>query len=405
MIGSQLSEGFGPFLLLADHLTKYSSLLDSSHLHIVSFDVPFPVDYGGVIDVFFKIKALSEAGIKIHLHCFQYGRKAAPELNELCEVIHYYPRKKIYTGLVSRVPYIVGSRINPDLLERLSSDSHPILFEGLHTCAYLDHPLLAGKIKAVRMHNVEWQYYRGLFDHSTETLKSIYYAVESKRLQRYESVLVHANHIFAISKTETEYLESRYPQTSLIFPFHGVASRSAKPGFGSYMLYHGNLSVPENEEAVDWLIQNVKPTADFPLLIAGKKPGAKMKAAITGLSGFELIENPSGTQMDALIAGAHIHILPAFQSTGVKLKLVKSLFQGRFVLTNPQMVEGTGLESVCIIFKRARDMGNQIEILKLQSFTEEEIARRKALLSGFDDEKGAEAIIQVLFPQKTQVTE
>ncbi len=27
------------------------------HIHLISFDVPFPADYGGVIDVFYKIKA------------------------------------------------------------------------------------------------------------------------------------------------------------------------------------------------------------------------------------------------------------------------------------------------------------------------------------------------------------
>ena len=45
------------------------------HLHIVSFDVPWPANYGGVIDVFYKVKALSAKGIRIHLHAFEYGRE------------------------------------------------------------------------------------------------------------------------------------------------------------------------------------------------------------------------------------------------------------------------------------------------------------------------------------------
>ena len=36
------------------------------HLHIISFDVPYPANYGGVIDVFYKLKALHAEGIKIH---------------------------------------------------------------------------------------------------------------------------------------------------------------------------------------------------------------------------------------------------------------------------------------------------------------------------------------------------
>jgi hypothetical protein len=372
--------------------------MEAKILHIVSFDVPYPPDYGGVMDVFYKIRALHEAGVRIKLHSFQYGRRAAAELEKYCSEIHYYPRKKIYTGIVSRVPYIVGSRINPELLERLASDGHPVLFEGLHTCAYLDHPILKSKLKAVRMHNVEWQYYRGLFDHSTETLKTIYYAVESKRLQRYESVLVHADHIFAISKTETEYLESRYPQTSLLFPFHGVSGESAGAGTGKFMLYHGNLSVPENEEAVNWLIQHLETDEDFPMIIAGKKPGQTLKNSINGKSGFRLIENPSAGEMENLIKEAQLHILPAFQSTGVKLKLLRSLFSGRFVLSNPMMLEGTGLEDLCLIFKRPSELNALIKEYQNALYSPDLFSRRAELLKNFDDRKGAEQIIRTLFP-------
>ena len=56
------------------------------NLNLISFDVPYPPDYGGVIDVFYKIKALYALGIRVHLHCFEYGRKGADELKEICEI-------------------------------------------------------------------------------------------------------------------------------------------------------------------------------------------------------------------------------------------------------------------------------------------------------------------------------
>ena len=373
--------------------------MEEKHIHIVSFDIPFPPDYGGVIDVFYKIKALSSLGVKIHLHCFQYGRKKSGILEALCHQVFYYPRKRIYTGIVSRVPYIVGSRINPDLLERLSLDKFPILFEGLHTCAYLDHPLLALKIKAVRMHNVEWQYYRGLFDYSTDALKSIYYAVESKRLHRFESVLIHANHIFGISKTETEYLINRYPQTTLLFPFHGVGIDYNQQGTGKFALYHGNLSVPENEEAVYWLLQHAEVDEAFPLIIAGKKPNPKLKAVIEEKVGFKLVENPNDREMDQLISNAQIHILPTFQSTGVKLKLIKSLFRGRFVIVNPEMVEGTGLEELCYIFKNPEGLNKLMSELKTKDYSETESSRRQNFLAPYNDSKSAQIILQHILPE------
>src|SRR5690606_19384349 len=121
-----------------------------------------PPDYGGVIDVFYKIKALHDAGVKVHLHSFHYGRDEAEDLNRYCHSVHYYPRKKFFQAIYSSVPYIVGSRQSDDLLSVLAQDDYPVLFEGLHTCFYLNHPTLKNRVKAVRMHNIEWDYYNSL---------------------------------------------------------------------------------------------------------------------------------------------------------------------------------------------------------------------------------------------------
>ena len=66
------------------------------HLHVVSFDVPFPANYGGIIDVFYRIKTLSESGVKIHLHCFEYSRNRIrpKELEDICFSVDYYQRKE-----------------------------------------------------------------------------------------------------------------------------------------------------------------------------------------------------------------------------------------------------------------------------------------------------------------------
>ena len=100
-------------------------------LHVVSFDVPFPPDYGGAIDVFFKLKALQKQGIRIILHCFVYGRQKANILEDICEKVFYYERKKIWNARPFSYPYIVSSRQNDALLKNLCHTKVPILFEGL----------------------------------------------------------------------------------------------------------------------------------------------------------------------------------------------------------------------------------------------------------------------------------
>jgi hypothetical protein len=64
----------------------------SKTLHIICHDVPWPADYGGVVDLFYKIKTLHEEGVKIRLHCFDYGRGQQNELNKYCEEVNYYKR-------------------------------------------------------------------------------------------------------------------------------------------------------------------------------------------------------------------------------------------------------------------------------------------------------------------------
>ena len=44
-------------------------------IHVVAFDVPYPADYGGVIDIYHKVEALHHQGIEVILHMYQYGRE------------------------------------------------------------------------------------------------------------------------------------------------------------------------------------------------------------------------------------------------------------------------------------------------------------------------------------------
>ena len=132
--------------------------INTTHVHIVCLDVPYPADYGGVYDLFYKIKALYQLGVKIHLHCFEYGRGRQPELDLYCHEVQYYEREKLTTGIPLRLPYIVTSRINPLLIKNLLKDHYPILLEGVHCTYYLYHGELNGRKVLVRLHNVEFEY-------------------------------------------------------------------------------------------------------------------------------------------------------------------------------------------------------------------------------------------------------
>jgi hypothetical protein len=368
------------------------------HLHIVAFNIPYPPDYGGVIDVYYKIKALHDLGVKVHLHCYHYGREQSAELETICESVQYYERKKFYQAMYSSVPYIVGSRQSGELLENISADGYPVLFEGLHTCFYLSHPSIRTKIKAVRMHNVEWEYYKSLKEAERNFLIKFYFNVEANRLKKFEEELRHADRVFAISKSDYEYLRQSYENIDFISAFHSNETVTSKTGKGDYVLYHGNLGVVENNQAAIFIVKKIAAELKLPFIIAGKNPTDALKKEVKKYPHVQLIENPTFEKISELLANAHINFLTTFQNTGIKLKLLNSLYRGRFCLVNSKMVNNTGLESLCIVEDNPNATKRLIEDMMNISFDTHSINRRKLLLdSHFSNESHAEKIINSIW--------
>jgi CO dehydrogenase/acetyl-CoA synthase epsilon subunit len=372
-------------------------ILENQHLHIISFDVPYPANYGGVIDVYYKIRALHSQGIRIHLHCFEYGRAEARNLESLCEKVYYYKRKMSKKYLLNTLPFVVVTRYSPKLLENLQRDSHPILFEGLHSCYHLDSPSLKDRLRIVRMHNIEHDYYLNLEKVEKSIFRKFYFGMEAKKLQRFEKVLSGASAIAAISEGDCQSLRTRYNNVHHITAFHPNEKVNVLEGRSDYCLYHGNLEVGENNEAALFLVKNVFSKLNIPLVIAGKKPSQELTETVKLHSNISIRANINTKEIDALIRNAQINVLPTFQATGIKLKLLAALFSGRHCIVNTPMIVNTGLESLCSVRDSAEDMMEEVQKLFERSFDRAEILKREAILSQeFSNEKNVEKLIALL---------
>ncbi len=354
------------------------------YLHIICLDIPYPADYGGVFDLFYKIKSLYNAGIKIHLHCFEYGRARQTELNKYCSTVQYYQRATGLAGFSMKLPYIVSSRRNAALLENLLVDDHPILAEGIH-CSYLltDERFKERRV-IVRLHNVEYLYYHQLAHSTSSITKKIYYAFESRALYRYEKSIANKIAFLAVSEHDMIVYQNEFGAKDIEYlpvflPYSEVSSRE---GTGCYCLYHGNLSVAENEKAVLWLLTHVFKGEESSLVIAGKNPSRRLQSAVSRTTNSCLVANPTEHQLQDLIFKAQINILPSFNKTGIKLKLLNALFNGRHCVVNEAATAGTSLDAVCHVGKTAGEIKSKIAELKHQPFGDEEITRRKRLLEG-----------------------
>jgi glycosyltransferase involved in cell wall biosynthesis len=372
---------------------------EKPEVHVVAFDIPVPVNYGGAIDIYFKIKALHKLGIGVHLHCFQYGREKAPELEAICTSVNYYPRDISKTNLFNRRPYIVATRNSPELTRNLLKDHHPILLEGLHTCYYLEEPLLKKRRRIVRTHNIEHEYYGGLAKVERNIFKRYYFMNEASKLKRYEQVLHMASGIAAISRNDQEYFSQNYRNVQTITAFHPQEEVSILPGRGDYALYHASLDVGENNEAALFLTREVFNDLDIPLIIAGNKPSKELRETVEQYPNVKLQLGLGSEEITDLVRNAQLNILPTFQATGIKLKLLLALYAGRYCVVNTPMVCHTGLEELCVIRDTPSELKRAVTECFQNEFPLEEVERRKKILvsNGFSNSYNASALVDMLF--------
>ena len=370
-------------------------------LHLVSFDIPWPANYGGVMAVFYQLQALHRLGAQVSLHCFQYGgRTPQAELDKYCERVYYYARPRSLWHQLSAEPFIVRTRKHLALLRHLVDDDAPILFEGIHTAGWLSHPLLRERKKVLRMHNVEWQYYAHLARLAALPAQRLYLQIESWRLRRVEKRLLPlVSDLLALSPSERDYFAQHYPVRVHYLPaFHPYEQVSSWPGRGNYVLFHGKLSVPDNESAALWLLEEVFAyLPDVAFVVAGMAPSARLRAAVARRPNAALVADPDEAQMDALLRQAHANVLVSFQSSGVKLKLLSALFRGRHCIANRHVLAGTPLHTLCRVADSALEIRRAVQAAVEAPFTEDELAQRKRVLEAhYSNRANAQRLLAIL---------
>jgi len=372
--------------------------LEAQHLHIVTHDVPWPADFGGLTDLFWKLKALQQAGIKIHLHCFTQGRAPQPVLLQYCASVNYYKRERNISGFSFRLPFIVSSRKSRLLIENLKRDNYPVLLEGIHCTWPLFAGELAGRKVLVRLHNVEYAYYHQLAQNENHFLKRFYFNRESKLLKRYEKKLAPLATFLSVSETDKDLYHALYASAAVHFlpVFLPWTLATGKETKGCFCLYHGNLSINENEKAVEWLLDVFKQST-LNIVFAGKAPSHRLQQLVEANPQCCIVANPTDAELQDMIGKAQVHLLPAFNVTGVKLKLLNAFFNGKHCLVNKAAVAGSGLENYCTLAETAAAFKQEALRLFETAFTEAEQQERQGLLQSlYNNEMNAQRLLTFL---------
>ncbi len=368
-------------------------------MHLVAFDNPYPPDYGGAIDIFYKLKYLAEKKIEVVLHFFVYGRSDIDPLRKFAAEIHVYPRNKKLTNFFFVRPFIVQSRRDNELLKNLSQDDLPVLFEGIHTTYFAENLKNRKKI-FLRAHNLEQDYYYGLSRVETNPFKKLFFYCEHFKLKSYEKKISPLfSSIFSVNPKEAEWFSGFNSQTFWLPVFHPFEKIEIIPETINMVLFHGNLTVAENEHAVLFLWEKVMKHLPYPFYVSGKNPSGRLKRLAQNHKQFVLKPNPTDIELEQMIRKAKVHLFYSEQNTGVKLKLLHALFRGKHIVSNRTIVDHSRLEPLVHIANSPEKMREKITQLMDDPFHADEIIdkRQKILHAFYDNRKNVQKLIEHVF--------
>ena len=337
-------------------------------------------------------------GVKIHLHVFVYERATSDELLKYCETVQYYKRKNKFLTALHYIPQMTFSRRNSLLVANLKKDNYPILLEGFQSSYILNLNDFSERITLLRVHNIEQNYYRGLAKSEQNWLKKIYYKIETFKLKIYEKTIIKVSHILTISPFETAYFNEKYNIKAHYIPvFHKYDTVKILSSKGKHILYHGDLRIADNIKACLFLIDVFK-TLNYTLNIASSTNNELVLNKVKAQKNINFISISTDNQeeLDQLLAETHLNILPTFQQTGIKLKLIYALYASRFCLVNDKMVAKTGLESTCVVANSVTEFRTAINELMDKDFNQEMTNKRLTVLKKFDVQKNVLAIKALL---------
>ena len=363
-------------------------------IQIVSFNNPYPPNYGGVIDVFYKIKYLHSLQIEIYLHFFYDDRNDIEKLKPYCKDIYLYKSEKTALKLMTKIPFCVSSRSSDQMYNNLIKNDAPILFEGLQSTHVLINNVFKNKI-IIRTHNIEHNYYNGLAKSESNIFLKLLYYIESIKLKKYESIIKKANLIIPLSKSEFDYFNTSYKvKTKFLSVFHGNDKVKELSEKGDFALYHGNLSTSDNIKAVKFLI-SVFEKIQYELVIASSTIPKSLLAIIGKYENIRFVKlGEDNSILNELFDQAHINILFSNQQSGTKLKVFNSLFKGRFCIVNKNIADDEEILSLCEIAESKEeyiDLVNKVFTMDYRQFQ-----KRKDVLKNYKPLKLAENLIEII---------
>lgn len=334
----------------------------SSRILILTNRVPYPLRDGGALAMDAMIRGYHDVGWQVHLLAMNTSRHCVPQ--EILQGL-YTKIAGFHTVDIDNDVHIWGIIKNllfsyePEHAARFRSQAYAVALAKLlrdvePQVIQLESPFLAsylpvvraeaaGAIVVYRMHNVEGQIWSRLAAESSG-LKRLYLEVLARRVKRYERRLwEQVDLILPISEQDAAAISAANVLTPTVQAPFGITVEEKQPlPPGPFKVYHiGAMDWLPNQEAISWFLKEAWPelhaaSPDITFHFAGRgmpltfyenlPPGAFCAGEVEDAAAF--------------IRDKHLLVVPLRSGSGIRIKILESMAQGKLVISTDIGMQG-----------------------------------------------------------------
>jgi glycosyltransferase involved in cell wall biosynthesis len=258
---------------------------------------------------------------------------------------------RLLASLPSGAPYATARFASAAFESRLEAllreESWDVVqLEGLGT-----YPL-AGRIRrlsaaslVVRAHNVEHALFRERASRSKNPAAAAFLGLEARRVERLETETWRLAHGVAAISPEVAATCAEVVSAPVALVPVGVEVPDAPPPAGDpgSIVHLAAMDWWPNREGLAWFLAEAWP------LVRRVRPQATLRLAGRGMSGFARQAAAVGVVVEgevpdaaAFLRSGAILVVPLLSGSGVRVKVVEAMAQGRAVVATPRAIEGLG---------------------------------------------------------------
>lgn len=259
---------------------------------------------------------------------------------------------RLLATLAARAPYATARFASAAFAGRLGAllrqeEWDVVQLEGLGTypCAGLVRRTSRARL-VIRAHNVEHALFRERAKRATSPAVAAFLHLEARRVERLERETWRLGHgIAAISPQVAATCAAAASSVPVATLPVGVEVPAQPPPIGdpAGLLHLSAMDWWPNREGLAWFLAEAWP------LVRRSRPGTTLRLAGRGMRAFARGLPPDGLAVEgevpdaeAFLRSGAILVVPLLSGSGVRVKIVEAMAQGRAIVATPRAVEGLG---------------------------------------------------------------